>query len=213
MSKSDEETDASFLNLTQAKTFSKTGAKGSEDMSVLLNWLYTYLMAGNPDLGRTGAVCPFTKQAARLDTVRVAISSANLSTETNALLLARRAFGELNSIPAQKGMKHFRTVIIGFPGLAGEDGISALKRIQRAHRIYSLARGRMIGLMHESSQDQGLWNSEFRPLRSPIPVLAVRHMVEQDAPFAALHPALMLAYLSRFPFKGARRLAHQRRGG
>ena len=182
-------------------------------MSVLVNWISTYLMAGNPNLGRTGAVCPFTKQAAKLDTVRVAMSFADLSGVPGALLLARQAFSELKGIPSQKGMEHFRTVIIGFPGLADENGIAALKRIQRAHRLYSLSRGRMIGLMHSSSEDRGLWNPDFRPLRSPIPVLAVRHMVEQDAPFAALHPALMLAYLARFPLKGTRRLANQWRGG
>lgn len=213
MSKSDQNSETGFFNLTEAKAFSQAGANGSGDMSSLLNWLYSYLMASNPDLGRTGAVCPFTKQAAKLDMVRVAISSAGLSREPDATLVARRAFGELNSIPSSKGMEHFRTVIIGFPGLADENGIAALKRIQRAHRVYSLTRGRMIGLMHESSQDQGLWNPDFRPLRSPIPVLAVRHMVEQDAPFAALHPALMLAYLARFPLKGSRRLAKKWLGG
>jgi hypothetical protein len=213
MGKFDEEIETSFFSLTEAKTFSVSGSKGSEEMSVLLTWIYTYLMAGNRDLGRTGAVCPFTKQAAKLDTVRVAMSFSDLSSEPDASLLTRRAFTELNLITTHKGMEHFRTVIIGFPRLADESGIAALKRIQRAHRAYSLARGRMIGLMHASSEDQGLWNTEFRPLRSPIPILAVRHMVEQDAPFAALHPALMISYLARFPLKGVRRLANQWRGG
>lgn len=209
MANSDFDIETGFLGMSDAKALSES----SEEMASLLAWVGDYLMKGNPDLGRTGAVCPFTKQAAKLDTVRLAISSSDVSQEKDAMLLARRAFSELNSIPSRKGMEHFRTVIIGFPKLGDEQGIALLKRIQRAHRFYSLARGRMIGLMHATSEDPGLWNKDFRPLRSPMPVLAVRHMVEQDAPFAALHPALMLAYLARFPFKGGRRLASQWRGG
>jgi len=212
MDKSNSATEARFFNIGEATAFSEVGSDGSAEMAVLLTWIHSYLMASNADLGRTGAVCPFTKQAAKLDTVRVAVSLADASRGQDAFSLARRAFGELNDIPSRKGMEHFRTVIIGFPGFAGEAGVAALKRVQRAHRTYSLARGRMIGLMHASSEDEGLWNRDFRPLRSPIPILAVRQMVEQDAPFAALHPALMLAYLARFPFKGVRRLASHWRG-
>ena len=163
-------------------------------------------MASHGELGRTGAVCPFTKQAAKLDTIRVSLSQLEFSQEQDAYLLVRNAFRVLNGIPARKGMKHFRTVIIGFPGLDTEEGLAVLKRIQRAHRTSSLMRGRMIGLMHATSEDQGLWNPKFRPLRAPMPVLAIRHMVEQDAPFAARHPALMLAYLAHFRLRGIRRL-------
>ena len=46
-----------------------------------------------------------------------------------------------------------------------------------------------------------------------MPVLAIRHMVEQDAPFAVRHPLLLAPYLMRFPLAGAKRLiAHARVG-
>lgn len=198
--------EVNFLNIRDATTYSKTGDVGSADMAVLLSWINSYLMASHTELGRTGAVCPFTKQAAKIGTVRVALSSATPSQEQNAFALVRQAFDELNCIPSPKGMDHFRTVIIGFPAFESETGIAVLKKIQRAHRYYSLSRGRMLGLMYATSPDIGLWNRDFRPLRSPIPIIAVRHMVEHDAPFAAIHPALLLAYLTRFPVNGARRL-------
>jgi hypothetical protein len=86
-----------------------------------------------------------------------------------------------------------------------------LKRLQDRHKFYSLARNRMIGLMYPGSDAPGLWNRDFRPLRAPLPVLAIRHMVEHDAPFAARHPLLLVPYLARFPLAGAKRLfAHVR---
>ena len=180
-------------------------------LSTLLGWVEGYLMGSHADLGRTGAVCPFTRQAAKLDTVRLAVSDAGPSDEVEAFAQIRASFTELDAIPAKAAMAHFRTVIIGFPACSGEDGIAMLRRVQDRHKFYSLSRNRMIGLMHAQSDAPGLWNPDFRPLRSPFPILAIRHMVEHDAPFAARHPLLLLPYLTRFPFAGLKRLfAHWR---
>ena len=58
-------------------------------------------------------------------------------------------------------MAHFRTVIIGFPACAGADGVAMLKRVQKRHKFYSLARNRMIGLMYAEFDAPGLWNPGF----------------------------------------------------
>lgn len=176
------------------------------DMATLLGWTENYLMQGHADLGRTGAVCPFTKQAAKLDTVRLAISHASPDAEEEAFSLIRRCFSELEQIPCRTGMEHFRTIIIGFPDCDTPDGLEMLQRVQKRHKYYSLRRFRMIGYMFASNDAPGLWNPDFRPLRAPLPVLAIRHLVEQDAPFAARHPLLMAPYLAKFKFAGAKRL-------
>ena len=182
-------------------------------LATLLAWVEGYLMSAHADLGRTGAVCPFTRQAARLDTVRIGISQAGPDDEDSAFALIRESFRTLEAIPAKPSMAQFRTVIIGFPACGGADGIAMLKRVQKRHKFYSLLRNRMIGLMYAQSDAPGLWNPDFRPLRAPLPVLAIRHMVEQDAPFAARHPLLLLPYLARFPLAGTKRLiAHVRTG-
>ena len=164
------------------------------------------------DLGRTGAVCPFTRQAARIDTARLAICGAGPDDEERAFALIRGSFGALDAIPCKPAMAHFRTVIIGFPNCAGERGVAMLQGIQKRHKFYSLSRGRMIGLMYEASDAPGLWNRDFRPLRAPLPVLAIRHMVEHDAPFAARHPLLLAPYLAKFRLAGAKRLIDHLRG-
>jgi hypothetical protein len=203
---------ASGALLSFAEAKARSGA-AEPALATLLGWVEDYLMRGHADLGRTGAVCPFTRQAARLDTVRLAICEAGPADEEAALALIRESFRALEAIPARPGMAHFRTVIIGFPASAGADGVAMLKRVQKRHKFYSLARNRMIGLMYAESDAPGLWNPDFRPLRAPLPVLAIRHMVEHDAPFAARHPLLLLPYLARFPLVGAKRLiAHLRAG-
>jgi hypothetical protein len=203
---------ASGALLSFAEAKARAGA-AEPALATLLGWVEDYLMRAHADLGRTGAVCPFTRQAARLDTVRLAISEAGPADEEAAFALIRESFRALEAIPARPGMAHFRTVIIGFPASAGADGVAMLKRVQKRHKFYSLARNRMIGLMYAESDAPGLWNPDFRPLRAPLPMLAIRHMVEHDAPFAARHPLLLLPYLARFPLAGAKRLiAHLRAG-
>jgi hypothetical protein len=200
-----------LLTLPEARARTPDGAE--PPLAVLLSWVETYLMSAHADLGRPGAVCPFTRQAAKLDTVRLGISTATAADEDAAFATVRRSFANLDAIPAQPSLQHFRTVIIGFPGCTAPAGTAMLQRVQKRLKFASLRRLRMIGLMHPESEAPGLWNPEFRPLRAPFPVVAVRHMVEQDAPFAARHPLLMLPYLARFRLAGAKRLiAHLRAG-
>lgn len=196
------ETDTCLLTMAEARRIGTTDGA----LATLLAWVETYLMSAHPELGRTGAVCPFTKQAARLDTVRLAISTAGPRQEAEAFALIRAGFSVLDGIPCKTGMEHFRTVIVGFPECGDEDGVAMLQRVQARHKFYSLRRFRMIGMMHAGSEAPGLWNPAFRPLRAPMPVLAIRHLVEQDAPFAARHPLLTVPYLLKFRLAAARRL-------
>lgn len=200
-----------LLTLPEARARSADGAAPS--LATLVDWVETYLMSAHADLGRSGAVCPFTRQAAKLDTVRLGISTATTADEEAAFAAVSRSFAELDAIPAQATMQHFRTVILGFPDCADPAGTAMLQRVQKRLKFVSLRRLRMIGLMHPDSEAPGLWNPQFRPLRAPFPVVAVRYMVEHDAPFAARHPLLMLPYLARFRMAGARRLIQHLRAG
>lgn len=203
--------NAAALSLSGAPrlTITQTQESGWADdpaMTQLRGWVESYLMRGHENLGRTGAVCPFTKQAAKLDTVRLAVSRATPGDEDEAFALIRKSFAELEQIPCKPGMEHFRTIIIGFPDCASDEGFAMLQRVQKRNKFYSLARFRMIGYMFATSDAPGLWNADFRPLRSPLPVLAIRHLVEQDAPFAARHPLLAVPYLIKFRFAGLQKL-------
>lgn len=201
-----------LLSFAQARADIAAEPAANAALETLLTWVETYLMRGHPQLGRTGAVCPFTRQAARIDTARLAICGAGPDEEDRVFALIRGGFGALDAIPCKPGMAHFRTIIVGFPNCADPRGVAMLQRVQKRHRFRSLARGRMIGLMHADSDAPGLWNRDFRPLRAPLPVLAIRHMVEHDAPFAARHPLLLAPYLARFRLTGARRLLGHVRG-
>ena len=64
--------------------------------------------------------------------------------------------------------------------------IDAIRGIEtvKAVAAESSFRQLMLGQFHPlPPAEPGLWNADFRPLRSPVPLLAIRHMVPTDLPF------------------------------
>jgi hypothetical protein len=179
---------------------------GGATLLEVAHWMRSYLMSAHPDLGRTGDVCPFAGQAARADLLRIAVSEAG----PDDLLAIRRqmlgAFATFDAIPYPRGMANFRAVVAAFPNCASPDGVAALAAVQKSLRRLSFATARMVGVFHQEAEAQGLWNPAFRPLRAPIPLIAIRALVENDAAFVMRHPLLAPAYLRRFRFAGGKRL-------
>ena len=184
----------------------------NEPLALLSAWLTDYAMSPHADLGRTGTVCPFVKQASGLETLRLGINLATSKDEDSVFTEIRSSFSELRRIPAPRGKERLRTIAIVFPNCADRDGIAMLESIYKRHKYYTLLRSTMIAFFHPGADTHGLWNEAFRPMRSPIPILAARYLVEQDAVFAAKHKLMTAPYLLRFGPAGAKRiLAHWRR--
>ena len=199
----------SLLNVKTVREMAQQpGATEGPDAALLQvgMWVRTYLMSAHPDLGRTGDVCPFTAQASRLDTIRLGASDANAAQADEIEAVMRDCFRQFEEIPCPKSMRHFRTVIVGFPNCNSEEGRETLRKVHAKLKYFTLLRARMLGLFHTETDAPGLWNQNFRPLRSPLPILAIRQLVVQDAPFVIRHPMLLPTYLGKFPLGGAKRL-------
>jgi hypothetical protein len=73
-----------------------------------------------------------------------------------------------------------------------------LDGIQRPLRDEFVREGLMLGEFHPLSQAKGIHNNEFRPLRSPIPMLTIRHMVSTDWLFLSENAEWAQAWFARF---------------
>jgi hypothetical protein len=202
--------DASRMRLLPISAFPEGGSNRTFDEPELeaarrvADWIRGYLMQPHPRVGRAGVVCPFTPITARMDVIRIGLSPAR---EEEAILRnmteAMRAF---EAIDCPKGQRHFRAALVGFPNCADDEGRARLKRVQNRLRGESILRGKMIGLFEPNAQDKGVVNPDFRPMRSPLPLLAIRMLVENDAPFVVRNPLLAPIYLLKFPLTGTRKL-------
>ncbi len=169
-------------------------------------WIRDYLMSANPDLGRVGAVCPYTPRAAKLDTIRVGVSDAAPDETRRIESEMGQIFRTFDAIESPPKASYFRTVITAYPNCIQPEGIAALQRAKRSYRFKAIFGGRMTALFYAGAEEPGLWNKDFRPLRSPIPLLIIREMVAEDAVFAMKQPLLFPFYLWRFPTPGAKRI-------
>jgi hypothetical protein len=186
--------------------FAVEQARALQEMT---DWTRSFLMRDHAELGRDGNVCPFTSMGARMDTLRFGMSEATPKDISRIKAELLEIFGQFDEIPHPRKMGIYRAIMIAFPNCREPEGIAALASVQKSLRFLSFRKTRMIGLIDPQADAAGLWNPHFRPLRSPVPIIALRSLVVQDAAFVLRHPLLAPAYLLNFPLSGPRQLAER----
>lgn len=173
-----------------------SGNETSEFGQLLRRWIREYLMEPHAELGRAGPVCPFARASTDQDMLWIAEVRgerpmfSQLVAELHAL---RDTFMEL--APADGPESLLKAVFIVFPDLAD---VTVIDAVQRALKPDFVDVGLMVGQFYDGCTERGLWNADFRPLQSPVPLLAIRHMVASDFAFLNTSPAWIEAYLRRF---------------
>jgi uncharacterized protein DUF6875 len=152
-------------------------------LRITASWMRRYLGRPHRDLGRPGPVCPFVPGAIVQDTIWLADCSLGRG-DRQAIIeiigLFRDLFLDLE--PKSGEDASWKAMVIVFPNIAIDDAW-VVDDVQAQLKARFVDAGLMIGEFHERNESPGLRNGDFRPLRSPIPALAIRHMVETDLPF------------------------------
>lgn len=162
----------------------------------LASWARDYLCAPHPDLGRPGPVCPYMPQALRRRSVHVTVATGPEATRAGLVAAMRR----YRHWMAAKPFDESRALLVALPELVESDFEPIVEAAQRELKSEFVAQGLMIGEFHPGPPAAaGIRNAEFRPLVSPVPLLAVRRMVATDWPFLAGDAAHRAAYRTRFP--------------
>lgn len=186
------------------------GVLGSGHAGVLgtiVGWARDYLCRPHPDLGRRGPVCPYARAALDRKMLYLAVCPGDGTDRDRVLATVRgyrewfEEFGEHGELgePGPLRQPHLLTFLILFPDVAPARAAEVIEGAQRRLKAEHVDRGLMIGEFHDGPPAApGLWNTEFRPLRSPVPLLAIRRMVPSDLPFLRHDPRLVAAYQAQF---------------
>ena len=146
-------------------------------------WATTYLAAAHPDLGREGAVCPFTAASIKKEIFWVGcVDRSDLTAEDIEKTVAGMVTGFRRLPPAEGPDALLKTILVLFPTVTD---YSLIDEAQRRLKEKSVAMGLMIGQFYPGCAAPGIRNPDFRPLQSPLALLAIRHMVSSDFPFLA----------------------------
>lgn len=173
-------------------------------MGGVLTWVHSFLAAPHSDLGRKGSVCPFVPMSIDLDMIWMAeVSTPNPSVNYIKSIVSEYRDLFLTTEPTNPADSINKAFMVVFPNLDA-DGASMVDEVQSQLKMDFVDMGLMLGEFHAKNEGEGLRNAGFRPLRSPTPILAIRHMVDSDLPFLlrADYPAskranFLRSYLTR----------------
>lgn len=173
-------------------------ADRSDTLKVVVEWARDFLNRTHPDLGRKGPVCPYTRHSMEGGLFHVACPGdcGNGADIEAAIAGYRDWFTEIaEDLPPDDRL--YLTLLVALPAFDATDP-APLDALQLRLKNRFVTSGLMIGQFHPACAQAGIWNPAFRPLRAPLPLLAIRHMVPFDLPFLTDTRSHFAAYLTRF---------------
>ena len=173
-------------------------ARDRSDLQEILQWGRDFLCQGHPDLGRSGAVCPYVPPA--LDKNLLWLASHRGLNSRSAIRQVIRGYRDwfVELEPTTWPAARFKAFIVVFPAVTPGDAPDVIDVVQRELKPQFVARGLMLGEFHPDCPSPGVRNPSFRPLRSPLPLLVIRHMLPMDFLFLDGEARFVTAYLDRF---------------
>jgi hypothetical protein len=162
-------------------------------------WARSYLCEPHAALGREGPVCPYAGPSLKRELFWLAVATGVPAEDDGVAAVVREYrdwFARL--APVDGHDTQYKAVLVLFPELPAERVGGLLDSVQVALKPEFVADGLMVGQFHASCGEAGLWNSTFRPMRSRVPLIAIRTMVRSDAPFLVDSAHSLAAYLRRF---------------
>lgn len=189
--------DAIGLSVTLTTFADPTPPAGLErEFQTVKHWAKNWLSKSHPNLGRTGAVCPFTDTSIKKNLFWVAfVRGNNLDHDGMVGLLGEIAAAFPGMSPADGPDSIYKAVVLVFPELTDFSQIDA---VQHQCKTSFVKRGLMVGQFYPGHQHGGLHNPDFRPLDAPFAMLGVRRMVISDYSFLRGNEEWLVAYLARF---------------
>jgi hypothetical protein len=168
------------------------------DLRQIATWAAEFLNAPNRQLGRRGPVCPYTRLSMDNHCFLLAWAGGEHDVQSieSTVDQYRQWFVEL--LERREGAREYLlTILVVLPGFDRTDS-GALDALQGRLKDAFVRENLMVGQFHPRCAQSGLWNEDFRPLKAPIPLLAIRRMVASDLPFLLDSAGHLSAYLNRF---------------
>jgi hypothetical protein len=164
-----------------------------------LAWAERFLVSPNPRLGRKGPVCPYMRHTLD-EQLCFVISRGDRECDSyelrTALRATRQQFSELQ-LATPPAVRHLVTILVVLPRIdrTSSAGLDALHASLKDEFVQA---GLMLGQFHPRCEAPGLWNRDFRPLQSPVPLMAIREMIPSDLPFLVSSPIHASTYFERY---------------
>ncbi len=175
-----------------------------EDLPYLIEtmeWVKSFILRPHPDLGRPGIVCPYMPHALKSNNIWLAvIRTKNLCLEQIEAIVRSYRDVFLDGEAEDKELPITKSFVLIFPDVHIEQASKVIDGVHKKLKPLFVESGLMLGEFHNRTDNPGLHNPNFRPLRSPIPLLVIRPMTEVDLTFLMSpdNPHLRIRYLEAY---------------
>lgn len=184
------------IRLAASESISFEEALNDECFSRILRWIESFLCAPNTELGRLGDVCPFAKTAVLKRSIEFFWNHSS-----SVLSLSNDIEVHMEEFLHGGGRDDIYRCRIIVPDQIREVS-SAIESIQKQLKPTFVERHLMIGQFFPDCAEPGLRNKAFRPLQTPVPLIAIRNMVPTDIAFLYGNEQYVSAYMEKFGSRG-----------
>jgi hypothetical protein len=146
-------------------------------------WISEFVARHDPRINRPGPVCPHIAGAMNRDLIwLVSIPTDGWSVD-EAVEKGRYLADLYHALFTEPGEFRGGSLLAFFPGVPDEHAGAFIDAGHRRLRMEFIRRGLMLGEFHPASQVGSVRNPEFKVMRSPAPMFAVRALTTHDLMF------------------------------
>jgi hypothetical protein len=174
--------------LEELEGVSRTKELAESDRDALhavADWIKTFVARPHKDLGRAGPVCPFVPEALERKTLWLApeqIADRDMPDVIELINGYQRLF--LDAEPTDGDDANYKVIVVVFSNLSADRAQGVFDDVLQHLAVPSYVEdGIVFGPFYEGHEGTALYNSNFRPFRSPVPFLFVRQGVISDWKF------------------------------
>ena len=165
---------------------SRTGKLADKDLSALrtvADWIETFVVRPNKDLGRAGPVCPFVPSALERKLLWLApeqIAYRGVPDVVQLISDYKRLL--LHAQPIDGDDANYKAIVVIFTDWSADRAKECFDdaQIQQLKRSSYVDDGVVLGDFHERNAGAAIRNPSFQPFKSPVPFLLMRHAVISD---------------------------------
>jgi hypothetical protein len=194
----------------------RTSELAESDLDALhavANWIRTYVIKPQQDLGRAGPVCPFVPEALERKTLWLApeqIADRDVPDVVELINGYQRLF--LDAQPTDGDDAKYKVIVVVFTDLSADRAQGVFDDVLQHLAVPSYVEdGIVFGPFYEGHEGTAIYNSSFRPFRSPVPFLFMRHGVISDWKFFLDDEDWLKLWARRFGESGVHALAAELR--
>ena len=184
-----------------------------EALRAVADWIKSFILEPNDELGRPGPVCPFMPTSVERQTMWLApahVGDGSAAHVIESLNSYKRRLLEVG--PPDDGNTDYNVITVVFTDLPADRAQDVFDDVLGEIAVPSYVEdGIVFGPFYDGNQATAIYNNGFRPFRSPVPFIFVRHGVVGDWKFFVEKEDWLTLWARRFGEQGASALAAELR--